>query len=92
MKMYLATWEYECTITPVEIIRKTDTSVWVFQNGKERERSIKLNDSMYCMTYELAREKIIYEKSEYIRVHKMRLAYIECMLNVFIEKTSNNES
>lgn len=65
MKMY-QTRSWGFTIIEVDVIRKSESSVWIMHNGRERRES----NTYYFDTFELAKKSIIKRETD-------RLSYAE---------------
>lgn len=92
MTKYLARWDWQQTVGKVEIIKETDSSVWVLEKGKEKRRAKTTDGSMYCPTYKFAVEKIRQELQAVINRDRGYLEHKEKQLASFLEKHSDDSS
>ena len=91
MKKYLARWDWRMAIEEVEIIKETESSVWVLQCGDEQRRAKITETSMYCPTHKFAVEKIRQESQLVIDRERNSIEQKEKILNIFLEKYTKPE-
>lgn len=66
---YISSWGF--TITEVDVIRKTDRSVWIMRGKRERRES----DTYYFDTWELAKQAIIERETKDLQNAERQLEY-----------------